>query len=174
MWFLRDRRVDDILIRLENLERNSPKQKPGHSGGEGGEGGDESECKECAEIEMWKAKYNEVLKKYTDLAEDKLPLDKLEIPQSFISRKAIERFVDERMKDPNLNIYMLPDAIERPMLINSFHMSLSMLEKLTDVFNFEYLGHRIHVAIEPIIEERETSRDIETNEDKTKNISNNE
>lgn len=164
MWFLRDRRVDDILARLENIEKGISENEKEHRASSSSA----KECKECEEIEYWKNRYQEVLKKYTELAEDKLPLDKLEIPQSFISRKAIERFVDERLKDPNLNIYMLPDAIERPMLINSFHLSLSMLEKLTDVFNFEYLGHRIHVAIEPIIEDKEQE------ENKEKMISNNE
>lgn len=60
-----------------------------------------------------------------------------------ISKHNIELFVDNMLKDPDINIGVLPDVIERKIYINMFKIMLGILDNLLDSTKIEFMGHEI-------------------------------
>jgi len=69
-----------------------------------------------------------------------------------ISNQAIERFVEELLNDPNINIRVLPDGIERPLYANFLKITLSILQKLFNNSNIDLIGHEFKVQVQPTLE----------------------
>ena len=72
-------------------------------------------------------------------------------PQT-ISNKAVERFVDELLADPNINIYMLPDTIERPLYVNTLKILLNIIQKMFNHTNLDLIGHEVKMQMHPTLE----------------------
>lgn len=73
---------------------------------------------------------------------------------SNISTKAIDRFVDELLADPNINIYMLPDTIEKPLYANTLKIMLSVVQKMFNNTNLDIIGHEFKMNMQPTLETR--------------------
>lgn len=71
-------------------------------------------------------------------------------PVSKISDKAIETFVDTLINDPEINIYGLPDRLEKAMYRNTLKMVMHSLEKVFSNVGVELIGHRLRVNMEPL------------------------
>lgn len=59
------------------------------------------------------------------------------------SRKAIEEFVDQLLKDEDINIGLLPDSIEKKIYSNVLKLIVSILDKLLDSCEIRLLNHKI-------------------------------
>jgi molecular chaperone DnaK (HSP70) len=66
-----------------------------------------------------------------------------------ISETTIEKYVDDLLADPNINIYYMPDKIEKPIYMNTLKMLLSILQKSLNHINIDLIGHELKVVIEP-------------------------
>jgi len=66
-----------------------------------------------------------------------------------VSQTAIEKYVDDLLSDPNINIYYLPDSIEKPIYVNTMKMLLSILQKSLNHINIDVVGHELKFHIEP-------------------------
>lgn len=62
---------------------------------------------------------------------------------SNLSQEKIEKFVDNMLKNPDINIKHFPDVIERKIYINIFRLILSMLDEFLDNTKIEIMGHKI-------------------------------
>ncbi len=69
-----------------------------------------------------------------------------------ISNKAVERFVDELLADPNINIYMLPDTIEKPLYVNTLKIFLNIIQKMFSHTNLDLIGHEVKMQMHPTLE----------------------
>jgi len=73
-----------------------------------------------------------------------------EIQSSAVSDRAIDKFVDDIIADPNTNIYGFPDKLERAMYRKSAKMTLVGLEKVFENIALEVIGHRIRISMQPL------------------------
>lgn len=73
---------------------------------------------------------------------------------SVISSKAVDRFVDELLSDPNINIYLLPDSVEKPLYANTLKIILSILQKMFNNVNIDVIGHEFKMRMQPTLETR--------------------
>ena len=110
--------------------------------------------------------YDEAHRRHEELLEQisKEKADKVhkKDPTSVVSNGAIERFVDELLKDPNINIYLLPDSIEKPIYVNTLKIVLSLLQKSLNHTNLDIIGHEIKMQMQPNLETRLQDRGIDT------------
>lgn len=67
-----------------------------------------------------------------------------------VSNAAIEKFVDELLVDPNINIYMLPDSIEKPLYMNTLKIFLGIIQKMFNNTSLDIIGHQVTMNLEPI------------------------
>lgn len=70
--------------------------------------------------------------------------------QSQISEEAIESFVQKILEDPELNIYLLPDAVEGAIYRNIIRIALRSMAKMFDGFSVNMIGHQLRVIMEPV------------------------
>lgn len=70
--------------------------------------------------------------------------------QSQISEEAIESFVQKILEDPELNIYLLPDAVEGAIYRNIIRIALRSMAKMFDGFSVNMIGHQLRVVMEPV------------------------
>jgi hypothetical protein len=75
------------------------------------------------------------------------PLDASTAPA--ISNEAIESFVDELIADPEINIYVLPDGIERQMYVNTLKILLNILQRTLNTTEMSLIGHRFKIGLAP-------------------------
>ena len=114
------------------------------------------------ELDIMKAE-NANLKKEVDIQHkaavrglgDKLP--------SYISGVKIDEFVTKLMADPDTNIAMIPDFIERPAQRNFFFYLMKTFAHTLDSGSVSVLGHKITFHMEP---EEQPSLDEEDDNDK--------
>ena len=66
-----------------------------------------------------------------------------------ISNDSIDDFVEKLLDDPNTNIYILPDSIERPLYSNLLKLMFHSLEKAVNSFKVDFIGHEMKVTFEP-------------------------
>ena len=62
---------------------------------------------------------------------------------SDISTAEIDKFVEEILKDPNVNIGYLPDWVERKIYKNVFTIALGLVDKFADTTSVKFLGHEL-------------------------------
>ena len=94
--------------------------------------------------------YDDLFKKHSQLLEQVARNNSVDVAkQSNISGEAIQKFVDELLADPNVNIYGFPDKIESALYRNIIRMVLGALEKLFNNVNIDFIGHKITVAMVP-------------------------
>ena len=105
------------------------------------------------ELEQQKKRYNELHKKYESClevgsAQSPLPYENLSQNHT-ISNKALKKFVDDILQDPNLNIYLLPDNIEKPLYMNTLKILLSVVQKVLNNTNLDIIGHEFKLQMQP-------------------------
>ena len=67
-----------------------------------------------------------------------------------ISTEHIKLYVDEMLKDSDINIYGFPDAIEKQIYRNVFNMLLSVLDHTLETSEIKLFGHKIVFDIQPL------------------------
>ncbi len=94
--------------------------------------------------------YDDLFKKHSEILEQVARNNSLDaVKQSNISGEAIQKFVDELLADPNVNIYGFPDKIEAALYRNAMRMILGAMEKLFNNVSVDFIGHKITVAMVP-------------------------
>jgi len=68
---------------------------------------------------------------------------------SGISKEKINEFVDELLKDENINIKYLPDYVEKQLYRNIFTIAVGVLDKILNTTELNMIGHQIKLSIEP-------------------------
>ncbi len=102
------------------------------------------------EVVRLREAYDDLFKKHSDILEQVARNNSLDaIKQSNISGEAIQKFVDELLADPNVNIYGFPDKIEAALYRNAMRMILGSMEKLFNNVSVDFIGHKITVAMVP-------------------------
>lgn len=84
----------------------------------------------------------------------KLEAEKNTNKPSVICNGAVDDFVDELLKDPNINIYLLPDSIERKVYSNTLKIILSTLQKMFNNTNLDIIGHQLKLSLQPTLESK--------------------
>jgi regulator of replication initiation timing len=67
-----------------------------------------------------------------------------------ISTEHIKTYVDEMLKNSDINIYGFPDAIEKQIYRNVFNMLLNVLDHTLDTSEVKLFGHKIVFDIQPL------------------------
>jgi uncharacterized protein YfkK (UPF0435 family) len=66
-----------------------------------------------------------------------------------LSQEQINRYVEELLADPETNIGILPDGIERPLYRNIFKLMLKIMNKVMGSISFELIGHKLNMNLIP-------------------------
>ena len=67
-----------------------------------------------------------------------------------ISKENIKHFVQELIKDDNINIKALPDYFEKNIYISVLTILMQIIKHSMEDLNIEFMGHRIKISMEPI------------------------
>jgi hypothetical protein len=70
-----------------------------------------------------------------------------------ISRKRINKFVEEILDDQNINIKYLPDFVERQIYRNVFNILINLLDNLFDKTTLRFMGHKLTFDLQPLLDE---------------------
>ena len=113
-----------------------------------------SKAEDSDEVKFKKAKKIEKEKKETEeirKVEENEKVEKKETKNiSRISEEKIDEFVNEILKDQNININYFPDAVERKLYRNVLILVFSLLNKTVDSASIKVIGHEIKITINPI------------------------
>ena len=102
------------------------------------------------ELTYLREAYDDLFKKHSQLLEQVARNNSLDAAkQSNISGEAIQKFVDELLADPNVNIYGFPDKIESALYRNVIRMVLGAMENLFNNVSVDFIGHKITMAMVP-------------------------
>lgn len=71
---------------------------------------------------------------------------------SELSQKRIDEFVEELLKNENINIDYLPDFVERQIYRNTINITFKLLNKLFNTTSIKFMGHKLKLDIEPLVE----------------------
>ena len=74
-----------------------------------------------------------------------------------ISTQSIDKFVDDLIADPNVNIYLIPDRVEKTMYTNTLKMFFSILQKTFNNISVDIIGHEFKMSVVPIPEKEKSS-----------------
>lgn len=106
----------------------------------------EREEKEQKEKEQ---KEREEREKYIRNLELKLEQSESKPKKPQLSKALVDEFVDEMLKDENVNISGLPDFIERRVYANVIIMMMSMIDKVLESTHIQFMNHRIVFDVVP-------------------------
>ena len=67
-----------------------------------------------------------------------------------VSRAKILECIDKQLDDPNNNITLMPDCIERQLKAQIFTMFLNLLDELLLTTRMELMGHEFSPTMKPI------------------------
>lgn len=94
--------------------------------------------------------YDDLYAKHSKVLEQIAKDNSMEtVRQSNISGEAVQKFVEELLTDPNVNIYGFPDRIESAVYCNVIRMILGAMEKLFNNVSVEFIGHKITINMVP-------------------------
>lgn len=65
-----------------------------------------------------------------------------------LSKDEIKRFVDELLLDEDINIGLLPDAIEKPLYNNILIMVMKLVQHSLDNLEISFMGHDLKISLE--------------------------
>ena len=68
---------------------------------------------------------------------------------SKLSKDKIDEFVDELLKNENINLEYVPDSIEKKIYKNVFSMIFSLLIDVSNNTKITFIGHEITITIKP-------------------------
>lgn len=60
-----------------------------------------------------------------------------------VSTQEIKKYVEEMLKNKDVNIKMLPDFVERKIYQNMFEMILGMVDHILETTKIDFMGHEI-------------------------------
>lgn len=63
--------------------------------------------------------------------------------KSKVSRAIIRSYVDEMMKDKDINIKYFPDNVEKAIYENTFFIILNILENISETSELDFIGHKV-------------------------------
>jgi len=66
-----------------------------------------------------------------------------------LSEDQIRLFVDELLKDQDVNISVLPDWAERQIYINVFNILLGLVKKTVETSSIKFIGHEVGLNMRP-------------------------
>ncbi len=78
------------------------------------------------------------------------------IQSSKVSNAAIERQIQEWLKDPHTNFSFIPDRAEMFAYKKMLAAMLGGMEKMFESFALEFIGHRLQITMQPVIPEEST------------------
>jgi len=67
-----------------------------------------------------------------------------------LSKKRINKLVDELLADPDVNIKYFPDGIERQIYRNVFTIMINLLDNLVDTTSVNFMGHKLVFDLQPL------------------------
>ena len=70
-----------------------------------------------------------------------------------LSKEEIKRFVDELLLDKDINIGLLPDAIERALYENILTILMKLVQHSLDDLKISFMGHNLKISLEPPVRE---------------------
>lgn len=73
----------------------------------------------------------------------------VDITQPFVSTIDIDKYIDELLQDPTINIQYFPDSIERGMYRNILGLTVNLIRKMATDTSLNVLGHSIHLVMVP-------------------------
>jgi hypothetical protein len=76
--------------------------------------------------------------------------EKTKDSNSHISVEKLDEFVDEILRDQNININYFPDAVERKLYRNVLILVFSLLNKSIDTASIQFIGHEIKFTMSPL------------------------
>lgn len=99
--------------------------------------------------ESYLVAYNDFCQKHEELL-NKTLTDSPDLEKKRISDEAIEKFVSKLLSDPEINMHVLPDAIEHVIYRKVLRVLLGTLLHIADTSDIEFIGHRLILDIVPI------------------------
>lgn len=64
-----------------------------------------------------------------------------------VSKEIVEKYVDDMLKNPDINISYIPDFAERQIYINVFMLLLKLIDDLSEDCYVEFIGHKIGLQV---------------------------
>ena len=71
------------------------------------------------------------------------PIIKKKKEGSKVSRAVIRKYVNEMMKDKDINIKYFPDNVEKAIYENTFFIILNILENISETSEIDFIGHKV-------------------------------
>lgn len=102
-------------------------------------------------IGVLKSEIKLIKKQNRDLEEK---LREQETVSADISKQKIELYVDNLLRNPNINAKYFPDGIEKKLYTNVITMIMSIVEKSIEDININFMGHELSFVMKPIVEEQ--------------------
>nr|QBK92022.1 MAG: hypothetical protein LCPAC304_03690 [Pithovirus LCPAC304] len=113
----------------------------------------EESAKKDEKIDEWKAAYEDMHAKYSELLErfrKKASGDSIGVQHvSAISPEAVEAAVEAILADPDLNLKKVPDWMEKKVYHNLIWITLMVVEKIMGSVRIDALGHEFYLALRP-------------------------
>jgi len=78
-----------------------------------------------------------------------------------VSTDHIKQYVEEMLKNTDINIYGFPDAIEKQIYRNVFRMLLNVLDHALETSEIRLFGHKIIFELQPIEHTLDTNADVD-------------
>lgn len=75
--------------------------------------------------------------------------------KSIINSTVISEYVDEILKDENINIAYLPDIVEGSIYKNVIRLILIIIGKIGNTAALDLFGHKLHMVVSPANQEEE-------------------
>jgi len=98
--------------------------------------------------DKWAKAYSDLHKKHEKILNLQSQTKNKEIQkQGAISNEAIDKFVDEILADPNINIYCMPDTIEKPLYTNFLKILIGLIQKSFEHTRLDIIGHEFKVQL---------------------------
>ncbi len=91
----------------------------------------------------------EKVKEETEVKEIK-EIKEVKETKTHISEEKIDEFVNEILRDQNININYFPDAVERKLYRNVLILVFSLLNKTVDTASIQLIGHEIKFTMSPL------------------------
>ena len=103
------------------------------------------------ENEALKESLNKADQRYESLLDQVRKGDTACIQSSKVSNAAIERQIQEWLKDPHTNFSFIPDRAETFAYKKMLAAMLGGMEKVFESFALEFIGHRLQITMQPMI-----------------------
>lgn len=79
-----------------------------------------------------------------------------------LSKDEIKKFVDELLLDKDINIGLLPDAIERALYENILTILMKLVQHSLDDLKISFMGHNLKISLEAPDESENSEADEES------------